>query len=35
MHDGMSAPATDGADATFQALREEFLEDAAEDLRTF
>ena len=33
MHDGMSAAAADGADATFQALREEFLEDAAEDLK--
>ena len=30
MHDETSAPA---ADATFQALREEFLEDAAEDLK--
>ncbi len=35
MHDRMSAPAADGADATFQALREEFLEDAAEDLKNF
>ncbi len=33
MHDGMSA--ADGADATFQALREEFLEDAGEDLKNF
>ena len=33
MHDGKSAPAADGADATFQALRGEFLEDAAEDLK--
>ena len=31
----MSAPAADAADATFQALREEFLEDAAEDLKNF
>ena len=33
MHDGMSTPAADGADATFQALRAEFLEDAADDLK--
>jgi CheY-like chemotaxis protein len=29
----MSTPAADAADATFQALRGEFLEDAAEDLK--
>ncbi len=33
MHDEMNTPAADGADATFQALRGEFLEDAAEDLK--
>ncbi len=32
MHDGMNESTPDGADATFQALREDFLEDAAEDL---
>ncbi len=32
MHDGMNVPAAHGADATFQGLREEILEDAAEDL---
>jgi CheY-like chemotaxis protein len=31
----MNVPAADAADATFQGLREEFLEDAAEDLRNF
>ncbi len=35
MHDGMNVPAAHGADATFQGLREEFLEDAADDLKNF
>ncbi len=33
MHDGMGTPALDGAEATFRALRAEFVEDAAEDLK--
>ena len=32
MHDGI-VPANDGAEATFRALREEFLEDSAEELK--
>lgn len=33
MHDGTGAPGAEGAEATFQALREEFLEDSAEELQ--
>ena len=33
MHDGTDTTGGDGADATFQALREEFLEDSTEDLQ--
>ena len=33
MHDGMGTPALDGAEATLRALRAEFVEDAAEDLK--
>ena len=33
MHDGTDASGGDGADATFQALRGEFLEDSTEDLQ--
>ena len=34
MHDGTSGPGADTVDATFLALRAEFLEDAAEDIKT-
>ena len=33
MHDGTDATGGDGADATFQVLRQEFLEDSTEDLQ--
>ena len=33
MYDGTDASGGDGADATFQALRGEFLEDSTEDLQ--
>ncbi len=35
MHEGASAPVSEGAEATFQALRRDFLEDTAEELKTF
>ena len=34
IHDGTSGPGADTVDATFLALRAEFLEDAADDLKT-
>ena len=33
MHDGTDATGSDGAEATFQILREEFIEDSAEELQ--